>query len=46
MGLFTGRYKGSSTSHTIKAKSSLEAKAKMLKGTKRLFSEVTIKKVK
>lgn len=43
-GKFMGKYKGFKTWHRISAKSTLEAKAKMLKGTKFNYQDITIKK--
>jgi hypothetical protein len=44
MRTYYGRYKGAGrTWHPVRANSSLEATAKMLKGTKYIFSEVVIK---
>jgi len=43
---YYGRYKTGNMWHKIQANSVLEATAKMLKGTKYIFSEVTIKTTK
>ena len=44
-GNYIGKYDGSDTWHRISAKSENEAKAKMLKGTRYTYSDVTIEKL-
>lgn len=43
-GNYIGKFKGSKLYHRIPARSSLEARAKMLKGTRYTYADVTIKK--
>jgi hypothetical protein len=45
-GKFIGKYNGSNTWHRIPARSELEARAKMLKGTRYLYGEVSVKRYK
>lgn len=40
------RYRGSHTFHRVSAKSLLEAKAKMLKGTRYKFGDIIVKRKK
>ena len=43
-GNYIGRFKGHTLWHRITARSELEAKAKMLKGTRYMYSDIIVKK--
>ena len=45
-GQYVGMFKGSDTWHRIRARSEAEAKGKMMKGSKYIYSEIIIKKYK